>query len=138
MLCDLLKLFSAIILGIILGNHFKHRDLSTSGTTNESPSSISKIENFRKIFHPDDLISLYQNQGQGLKILPYNQALKKRARSQSEQRIEKVKEYCKNEIPQNHYLRLANEHVEDTNKFLYFDFYYAFLYCQTQKVILMI
>ena len=118
--------------------NFKKKECPTSCATHEAPSDISKIKNFSKIFHPDDLLSLYQNKGQGLKILPYNQDLKKRARSQNEQRIEKVKEYCKKAMPQNHYLRLANKHVEDTNKFLYFDFYYAFLYCQTQKVILII
>ena len=107
----------------------------TSCATHEAFSGISKNDNFSKIFHPDDLLSLYQNKGQGLRILSYNHALKKRARAESEERIEKVKKYCKKAMPQNYYLRLANEHVEDTNKFLYFDFYYAFLYCQTQKVI---
>ena len=116
--------------------HIKKEACLKSYATKEAPSGISRIENFSKIFHPDDLVSLYQNKGHGLRILPYNHDLKKRARSQSNERIEKVKEYCKKAIPTNRYLRLANQHVEDTNKFLYFDFYYSFLYCQTQKVTL--
>ena len=110
-------------------------EYTMSYTTNESPSEILKIENLSKNFHPDDLLPLYQNNGKGLKIPPNNLKLKKLARSQSIQTIQKVKDYCENAMPHNYYLRLANEHVENTNKFLYYDFFYRFLYCQTQKVI---
>ena len=69
----------------------------------------------------------------------YNVALKQRARSKSKERTEKVKEYCKKAMPENDYLRLANERDEEEVKenayFLYFDFYYSFLYCQVPKVI---
>ena len=93
-----------------------------------------KTENFSNIFHPDDLLPLYQNKGLGLKVPAYNLDVKQKARSQNFERIGKIKDYCKKNMKTNYYLRMANEHIEDTNKFLYFDFYYAFLYCQTQKV----
>lgn len=93
-----------------------------------------KTENFSNLFHPDDLLPLYQNKGLGLKVPAYNLDVKQKARSQNVKRIEKIKDYCKKNMKTNYYLRMANEHIEDTNKFLYFDFYYAFLYCQTQKV----
>ena len=96
--------------------------------------TVEKKENFSNIFHPDDLLPLYQNKGLGLKTPAYNHDIKRKARSQNAERLEKIKDYCKKNINTNKYLRLANEHIEDTNKFLYFDFYYAFLYCQTQKV----
>ena len=90
------------------------------------------LDTFDGIFHPDDVIPLYQR---GLKIRKYNLDVKKQARNKGWERIEKIKEYCKHEMPKNRFLRLANEHIENTNKFFYFDFYYSFLYCQTQKVI---
>ena len=96
--------------------------------------SVSKKENFSNVFHPDDLLPLYQNKGLGLKVPAYNLDVKQKARSQNAERLQKIKDYCKKNIKSNYYLRMANEHIEDTNKFLYFDFYYAFLYCQTQKV----
>ena len=114
---------------------FKNIAYPRSCATNEEPFEISKIGNLSKILHPDDFLPLYQNKGERLKIPSYNRHLKELARSQNQQKIQNVKKYCENEIPQNKYLRLANEHVEDRNKFLYFDFNYNFLYCQTQKVI---
>lgn len=99
-------------------------------------SKDAKIDELHDIFHPDDIQQLYQNRGKGLTIPTYNRVQKKRARTENEERLQNIKEYCKKELPTNRYLRLANQHVEDTNKFLYFDFYYSFLYCQTQKVTL--
>jgi hypothetical protein len=86
------------------------------------------------------LASLYLNKEIGLTIPSYNNALKKRARSRNQQQIEYVKDYCKKEMTQNYYLRYYNEHSEEWNTqvdgtYLYFDFYYAFVYCQIPKVI---
>jgi hypothetical protein len=87
------------------------------------------------------LSSLYLNKEIGLTIPSYNNALKQRARSRNQQQIENVKAYCKKEMAQNYYLRYYNEHAEEWNTqadlrtYLYFDFYYAFLYCQIPKVI---
>ena len=97
-------------------------------------SKDAEIDELHDIFHPDDVQKLYQNKGKGLTIPTYNRVQKKRARTENEERLQNIKEYCKKALPTNRYLRLANQHVEDTNKFLYFDFYYSFLYCQTQKV----
>ena len=97
-------------------------------------SKDAEIDELHDIFHPDDIQKLYQNKGKGLTIPTYNRVQKKRARTENEERLQNIKEYCKKALPTNRYLRLANQHVEDTNKFLYFDFYYSFLYCQTQKV----
>ena len=99
-------------------------------------SKDAEIDELHDIFHPDDIQQLYQNKGKGLTIPTYNRVQKKRARTENEERLQNIKEYCKKALPTNRYLRLANQHVEDTNKFLYFDFYYSFLYCQTQKVTL--
>ena len=88
-------------------------------------------ENYTKIFHPDDTRPLYQG---GFKIREHNLRVKKTARKRQAQKITTIKKYCEHEMPKNNFLRLANQHVEDTNKFLYYDFYYTFLYCQTQKV----
>ena len=100
-------------------------------------SKDAEIDELHDIFHPDDIQQLYQNKGKGLTIPTYNRVQKKRARTENEERLQNIKEYCKKALPTNRYLRLANQHVEDTNKFLYFDFYYSFLYCQTQKVTIM-
>ena len=100
-------------------------------------SKDAEIDELHDIFHPDDIQQLYQNKGKGLTIPTYNRVQKKRARTENEERLQNIKEYCKKSLPTNRYLRLANQHVEDTNKFLYFDFYYSFLYCQTQKVTIM-
>ena len=100
-------------------------------------SKDAEIDELHDIFHPDDIQKLYQNKGKGLTIPTYNRVQKKRARTENEERLQNIKEYCKKALPTNRYLRLANQHVEDTNKFLYFDFYYSFLYCQTQKVTIM-
>jgi len=116
-----------------INNSIKN-ELPTSFGGHEAHSGIFKIENYRKIFDLDDLHPLYQNNGSGLNIPSYNVALKQRARSQNKQKIGIIKNYCEKSMRNNYYLRLANEHVEETNKFLFFDFYYAFLYCQIQKV----
>ena len=100
-------------------------------------SKDAEIDELHDIFHPDDIQQLYQNKGKGLTIPTYNRVQKKRASTENEERLQNIKEYCKKALPTNRYLRLANQHVEDTNKFLYFDFYYSFLYCQTQKVTIM-
>ena len=100
-------------------------------------SKDAEIDELHDIFHPDDIQKLYQNKGKGLTIPTYNRVQKKRARTENDERLQNIKEYCKKALPTNRYLRLANQHVEDTNKFLYFDFYYSFLYCQTQKVTIM-
>ena len=115
---------------------FIEKESSTDYTTDKETNGNSKVENFSKIFHPSDILPLYQNHGNDLPIPADNIERKQRARSQSIQRIDKAKNYCKEAMPNNYYLRLANEHVEDTNMFLYYDFYYGFLYCQTEKVIL--
>ena len=96
---------------------------------NENISNIP--ENYTNIFHPDDTRPLYQG---GFKIREHNLKVKKTARKRQAQKINKIKKYCEHEMPKNNFLRLANQYVEDTNKFLYYDFYYTFLYCQTQKV----
>ena len=113
-------------------------DLETEEISNVDVenSKDAEIDELHDIFHPDDIQKLYQNKGKGLTIPTYNRVQKKRARTENEERLQNIKEYCKKALPTNRYLRLANQHVEDTNKFLYFDFYYSFLYCQTQKVIL--
>ena len=100
----------------------------------ETDVRIIEKQNYSDIYHPDDLLPLYQNKGGGLTIPSYNLVVKKSARSENDERIMKVKEYCQKFMPSKQYLRLANEYIEETNKFLYYDFYYAFLYCQTQKV----
>ena len=100
-------------------------------------SKDAETNELHDIFHPDDIQKLYQNKGKGLTIPTYNRVQKKRARTENEERLQNIKEYCKKALPTNRYFRLANQHVEDTNKFLYFDFYYSFLYCQTQKVTIM-
>ena len=91
----------------------------------------NSLENYTNVFHPDDTRPLYQG---GFKIREHNLKVKKTARKRQTQKIAKIKKYCEHEMPKNNFLRLANQHVEDTNKFLYYDFYYTFLYCQTQKV----
>ena len=96
--------------------------------------SNKAFENLSTIYHPDDLAVLYQNHGKGLVIPQLNLDLKKVARNKSLERLTKIEEYCRNHVDEDHYLNLANKNVEYTNKFLYYDFYYAFLYCQTQKV----
>ena len=114
-------------------------DLETEEISNVDVenSKDAEIDELHDIFHPDDIQKLYQNKGKGLTIPTYNRVQKKRARTENEERLQNIKEYCKKALPTNRYLRLANQHVEDTNKFLYFDFYYSFLYCQTQKVTIM-
>ena len=87
-----------------------------------------------KIYHPDDLAVLYQNKGKGLEIPKLNLDLKKVARNKSLERLHQIEDYCRNNLESDYYLNLANKNIENTNKFLYYDFYYAFLYCQTQKV----
>lgn len=85
------------------------------------------------------LASLYLIKEIRLKIPSYNNALKQRARSRNQQQIEHVKDYCTKEMAKNYYLRYYNEHAEDEDTtqvdgtHLYFDFYYAFLYCQIAK-----
>ena len=114
-------------------------DLETEEISNVDVenSKDAEIDELHDIFHPDDIQKLYQNKGKGLTIPTYNRVQKKRARTENEERLQNIKEYCQKALPTNRYLRLANQHVEDTNKFLYFDFYYSFLYCQTQKVTIM-
>ena len=114
---------------------FNNKESSKEYTTHKETNEISKVPNFSRIFRPDDILPLYQNYGNDLPIPANIIERKQRARSQSMQRIEKAKKYCNEAMPHNFYLRLANEHVEDTNKRLYYDFYYGFLYCQTNKVI---
>ena len=77
-------------------------------------------------------------------IPSYNPALMKRVRTKSELRAKTVKEYCKKAMPNNYYLRVANEQYKGANgvftersrtvKKMYFDFKYKFLYCPTPKV----
>ena len=109
---------------------------SCSTSCSSAPSGDVRIENLSEIFHPDDLQPLYRYKGNGLEIPQYNRVVKRLAKDKSKPRIQKIKEYCQRNLNNNRYLSLANQHVEDTNKFLYFDFYYAFLYCQTQKVLI--
>ena len=97
-------------------------------------ASQESSEDLSKIYHPDDLAVLYQNKGKGLEIPKLNLDLKKVARNKSLERLQKIEEYCRNNLESDYYLNLANKNIENTNKFLYYDFYYAFLYCQTQKV----
>ena len=97
-------------------------------------ASQESSEDLSKIYHPDDLAVLYQNKGKGLEIPKLNLDLKKVARNKSLERLHKIEEYCRNNLESDYYLNLANKNIENTNKFLYYDFYYAFLYCQTQKV----
>ena len=123
------------VLSIKRRERFKQKESSAEYKTQRGNNEIAKVQNFSKIFRPGDILPLYQNHGNDLPLPAKNIERKQRARSQSIQRIDKVKNYCKDAMPNNYYLRLANEHVEDTNKFLYYDFYYGFLYCQTQKVI---
>ena len=92
----------------------------------------NSLENYTNVFHPDDTRPLYQG---GFKIREHNLKVKKTARKRQAQKITTIKRYCEQEMPKNNFLRLANQHVEDTNKFLYYDFFYTFLYCQTQKVL---
>ena len=117
-------------------NQLPDSDIEEVSNVDVENSKDAEIEELHDIFHPDDIQQLYQNKGKGLTIPTYNRVQKKRARTENEERLQNIKEYCKKSLPTNRYLRLANQHVEDTNKFLYFDFYYSFLYCQTQKVIL--
>ena len=51
--------------------------------------SILKKENFSNVFHPDDLLPLYQNKGLGLKVPAYNLDVKQKARSQNTERLQK-------------------------------------------------
>ena len=119
----------------VLHSENKHSDSVSSVPCKPLDSkSVKKKENFSNIFHPDDLLTLYQNKGLGLKVPAYNLDVKQKARSQNVERLKNIKDYCKKSMKTNYYLQMANEHIEDANKFLYFDFYYAFLYCQTQKV----
>ena len=119
----------------VLHGENKHLDAVSSEPCKPLDSkSVKKKENFSNIFHPDDLLTLYQNKGVGLKVPAYNLDVKQKARSQNVERLKNIKDYCKTNMKTNYYLQMANEHIEDANKFLYFDFYYAFLYCQTQKV----
>ena len=119
----------------VLHSENKHSDSVSSVPCKPLDSkSVKKKENFSNIFHPDDLLTLYQNKGLGLKVPAYNLDVKQKARSQNVERLKNIKDYCKKSLKTNYYLQMANEHIEDANKFLYFDFYYAFLYCQTQKV----
>ena len=68
------------------------------------------------------------------KIQGYNLELKKQAKSHSN--LDKsVENYCKGTMKENDCLWRANEQDEEAYM-LYFDFYYSFMYCQTQKVIL--
>ena len=97
-------------------------------------ASQESSEDLSKIYHPDDLAVLYQNKGRGLEIPKQNLDLKKVARNKSIERLYEIEEYCRNNLESDYYLSLANKNIENTNKFLYYDFYYAFLYCQTQKV----
>ena len=119
-----------------LRDFFKKKGSPTHYSTHKATNESSKVQNFSKTFRPGDILPLYQNHGFSLPISANNIERKQRAKSQSMQRVGKVKKYCKKEMPHNYYLRLANELVEDTNKFLYYDSYYGFLYCGTQKVIL--
>ena len=67
-----------------------------------------------------------------------------RTKYDSEKKIKKIKEYCKNEMSKNYYLRLANEQYTSVKgdfpghngheHWMYFDFKYNFIYCPTPKV----
>ena len=77
-------------------------------------------------------------------IPSYDLGLKQRIISKCEHRARTVKEYCKNAMPKNYYLRLFNEEYTGVNNeslghfsrenWMYFDFKYNFLYCPTPKV----
>ena len=110
----------------------KHFDVNVLKFSPCKENITDRPENFTNILHPDDTRPLYQG---GFKIREHNLKVKKTARKRQPQKIDEMKKYCEQEMPKNNFLRLANQHVEDTNKFLYYDFFYTFLYCQTQKVL---
>ena len=57
-------------------------------------SKDAEIDELHDIFHPDDIQQLYQNKGKGLTIPTYNRVQKKRARTENEERLQNIKEYC--------------------------------------------
>ena len=99
------------------------------------PAGRATSDDLTKIFHADDLLPLYQSKGKGLEIPPLNRDLKRAARGANQETLDRIQDYCRNNIDNNYYLQMANKHVKDIrNTCLYFDFYYLFLYCQTPKV----
>ena len=113
-------------------NNTKVNEVSVSISSNYTSANM-KIEHDKKITPIDALSLPSQNKEEEILVPSYNHALKQRARSQSKKSLTKVKDYCEKEMKNNYYLRFAN--LEDADaSFLYFDFYYTFLYCQTQKV----
>jgi hypothetical protein len=97
-------------------------------------SGVIKIEHVSTIVRSDELSPPYQKKGDEPIPPSYNLTLKQRARSQNKHRNTKVREYCKKAMPENYYVRVANKQHK-VERFLYFDFDYAFLYCLTKKVI---